>query len=165
MEGFLGALMAWRPSEQRGGIFSPLPGVIFIDDTYNANPLSVEVAMENLALARREGVAVAGLGEMLGLGEAYEEGHVLVGRRAAELGVDYLIAVGAPAETMRRGAIEGGMDPQRVITCAGWEEGVDALRPLLVPGVWVLFKGSRGSRMERVMEPFLPGGPSTDARG
>jgi UDP-N-acetylmuramoyl-tripeptide--D-alanyl-D-alanine ligase len=159
-------LDGWRPAEQRGGIFEPMPGVHFIDDTYNANPLSVEAALSSLACLRTEGVTVAVLGEMKELGDYHDEGHRLVGLKAAQLGIDYLIAVGEVAPLIAEGALRGGlpgapdssMDRSRVIECATAGEAVNALKPLIESGVWVLFKGSRAARIEEVMEPFLGNG-------
>jgi UDP-N-acetylmuramoyl-tripeptide--D-alanyl-D-alanine ligase len=158
MEQVASGLDSWRPAEQRGGIIAPMPGVHFIDDTYNANPLSVETALANLARLSTEGVTVAVLGEMKELGKWHEEGHRLVGQKAAELGIDYLVAVGEVAPLLAEGAASGGMAAARVIQCADAKEAVAAVEPLLTSGVWVLFKGSRAARIEEVMQPLLPSG-------
>ena len=155
MEQIASGLDGWRPAEQRGGIIAPMPGVHFIDDTYNANPLSVETALTSLARLSTEGVTVAVLGEMKELGEYHDEGHRLVGRKTAELGIDYLIAVGEVAPLIAEGALSGAMSESRVIQCADAKEAVAALEPLLTSGVWVLFKGSRAARIEEVMEPLM----------
>ncbi|UCF30111.1 MAG: UDP-N-acetylmuramoyl-tripeptide--D-alanyl-D-alanine ligase [bacterium] len=156
LEQVASGLDGWQPQEMRGGIISPKPGIFFIDDTYNANPLSVGTALENLALQRREGVTIAVLGEMKELGDYYREGHSLVGRRVAELGIDFLIAVGAASELMGKGAKESGMDPERIILCLEEDTAVEALSGLMTEGVWVLFKGSRAARIEKILEAVLP---------
>lgn len=155
LEQIIGGLDTWRAQEGRGGVLNPRPGVHFIDDTYNANPLSVETALENLAFLKPKGVTVAVLGEMKELGDYHREGHVLVGRRAAELGIDYLLAVGSEAGLMCQGALEAGMNPEGIVQCSDDESAADALDGLLVPGVWVLFKGSRAARIEEVLERFV----------
>jgi UDP-N-acetylmuramoyl-tripeptide--D-alanyl-D-alanine ligase len=148
-------LDGWKPVSQRGGIFSPSPGVYFIDDTYNANPLSVETALENLAALKPEGMTVAVLGEMKELGDFDAEGHRFVGQRCAQLGIDCLVTVGPRAELTGEGARDAGMDPGRVMVCADSGEAVEAVSALLASGVWVLFKGSRAAGMEQVMEAFV----------
>jgi len=165
MELITGGFEDWVPPGQRGGILSPFPEVHFIDDTYNANPLSVQTALTNLAQFSQEGVTVAVLGEMMELGEFTREGHLAIGRAAAELGIDYLIAVGAYAGLVGDGALEEGMDPFRVKVCRTQEEAIKILDGLLTPGVWVLFKGSRAARMEKIMEAFLQRMPSTRTGG
>ena len=147
-------LGAWRPADGRGEVSSPFPGVHFIDDTYNANPLSVQVALASLAQLRQEGVTVAVLGEMKELGEFFENGHIQAGSDAARLGIDYLIAVGPAAHFIARGAREGGMDPAKITECENNDEAALSLDPLLTEGVWVLFKGSRAAKMEQIMESF-----------
>jgi UDP-N-acetylmuramoyl-tripeptide--D-alanyl-D-alanine ligase len=165
LEQIIGGLDMWRPQEGRGGILSPRPGVHFIDDTYNANPLSVETALENLAALKQEGVTVAVLGEMMELGDYHREGHALVGRRTAELGIDYLLAVGPTAEFMRKGAVGAGMSPERIVLCSDDETAADALDDLLAPGVWVLFKGSRAARIEGILERYFDEPASAPAGG
>ena len=159
LEDMTSGLDSWQPQNGRGGILNPRPGINFIDDSYNANPLSVGTSLENLAALRSEGVTVAVLGEMKELGEYFEQGHVLVGRRVGELEVDYLVAVGPAAELICKGATESGMPRKNIFKCSGDAAAVDALAGLLTPGVWVLFKASRAARIERVMEKFLNPAP------
>src|SRR5690606_39755693 len=83
--------------------------VTVVDDAYNANPDSMAAALRAVAAmpaARR----IAGLGEMLELGEETEPAHVELGRLAAELGVDIVVAPGAAGPPVRRGA--GANGPQ-----------------------------------------------------
>jgi UDP-N-acetylmuramyl pentapeptide synthase len=154
VEQMVAGLSTWRPENGRGEISSPLPGVRFIDDTYNANPLSVQAALSSLAQLSYQGVTVAVLGEMKELGDYFEEGHLQVGSDVARLGIDYLIAVGPPAHLIAKGARDGGMDPVRITECGDNDDAVLSLEPLLTEGVWVLFKGSRAVKMEQIMESF-----------
>jgi UDP-N-acetylmuramoyl-tripeptide--D-alanyl-D-alanine ligase len=158
-------LEEWTPVEQRGEIFSPMPGIHFIDDTYNANPLSVRTALESLAQSGEDGVTVAVLGEMKELGGYHREGHIMIGRAAAETGTGYLLAVGTEAGLIAQGALENGMDPARVKICETEEEAISTLDSLLESGMWVLFKGSRVARVERIMEAFGRGEAAIDTGG
>ena len=154
VEQVVAGLSAWRPAVGRGGISSPRPGVHFIDDTYNANPLSVQAALASLAQLSQEGVTVAVLGEMKELGDFFEGGHTQAGNDAARMGIDYLIAVGPAAHLIAGGAREGGMDQARILECENNKAAARSLEPLLTEGVWVLFKGSRAAKMEQIIEPF-----------
>ena len=153
-EQVVSGLSSWNPEEGRGKITSPFPGVHFINDAYNANPLSVRAALESLSQFRQEGVTVAVLGEMKELGEFSEGGHIQAGSDAARLEIDYLIAVGPTADLIARGARKSGMDPSKIRECGDSNEAIRSLEPLLIKGVWVLFKGSRAAKMEQIMEPF-----------
>lgn len=165
MELVANGLVNWTPVQQRGGILSPKPGVHFIDDTYNANPLSVKTALANLAQMNQEGTTVAVLGEMKELGDYHREGHVTIGQTAAQEGIDYLIPVGSQAHLIAEGALEKGMDPSRVKVCETDDEAVRTLDELLTSGTWVLFKGSRAAGVEKIMEAFLHREPSTNTGG
>ncbi|MGH0038129.1 MAG: UDP-N-acetylmuramoyl-tripeptide--D-alanyl-D-alanine ligase [Myxococcota bacterium] len=134
-----------------------LPGpVMLIDDTYNANPQSMRAALETLSQLKGGGRGFAVLGDMGELGDGAERAHRDVGRWAAELGVDFLMAVGSRAEAMAEAATQAGLDPACVRSLAdAGDEGDDAgrmLAALLRPRDWVLVKGSRAMRMERVVE-------------
>ncbi|MCJ7498872.1 UDP-N-acetylmuramoyl-tripeptide--D-alanyl-D-alanine ligase [bacterium] len=154
VEKMVAGLSAWRPADGRGEISSPFPGVHFIDDTYNANPLSVQAALASLAQFNQVGVTVAVLGEMKELGDFFEAGHTLAGSDAARLGIDYLIAVGPAAHLIAEGARAGGMDLSRITECGDNDEAALSIEPLLTDGVWVLFKGSRAAKMEQILEHF-----------
>jgi UDP-N-acetylmuramoyl-tripeptide--D-alanyl-D-alanine ligase len=123
-----------------------------IDDSYNANPQSMRAALETLARLGGRSRTAAVLGDMAELGESAPEAHRDIGRLAAELGVDFLVALGERAETLVAGAIAAGMDPARVTAGCDHEDASRRLRQILRPRDWVLVKGSRAMKMERVVE-------------
>ncbi len=123
-------------------------GVVVLDDSYNANPESVMAALDTMAgvTARRR---VAVLGEMLELGPAAHDRHVEVGRRAAEVGVDLVLAVGPGAAGVAEGAGQVG----RLVPDV--DVALTTLRAWLGEGDVVLVKASRGARLERVTRGLL----------
>ena len=125
-------------------------GLVVIDDAYNANPESMAAALHALAGVGRDRM-VAVLGEMLELGDGSHAAHVEVGRLAAELGVDRVVAVGAGAAGIAEGAGERGT------AVADVDEAVRVLSAWLTPADVVLVKASRGVRLERVTEALLGG--------
>ncbi|MBX6342125.1 MAG: UDP-N-acetylmuramoyl-tripeptide--D-alanyl-D-alanine ligase, partial [Thermomicrobiaceae bacterium] len=130
-----------------------LPGVggsTIIDDSYNANPASCLAAL-NLLKDLDAGRRIAVFGDMLELGSFEVEGHRLVGQRAAAV-VDLLFTVGERARIIARAAVEGGLPPGRVQAFDDKRALTDALLETLRPGDVVLVKGSRGVRMEEVVE-------------
>ena len=145
-------LAAYQPV---GGRMEPvaLPrNIIVINDTYNANPQSMEVALRGLASLRGGSRGVAVLGDMGELGESADEAHRAAGRLVAELGLDFLFTLGPRAEQTARGALDAGMEPARVHVGRDHDELGAALRGMLRGNDWVLVKGSRSMRMERVVD-------------
>lgn len=126
-----------------------LNGSTIVDDSYNASPASSLAAL-NL-LTELEGRKVAVLGDMLELGSYAEEGHRMVGRRAADV-ADLLIAVGTLGAIIGQEALACGKSPETVFLAQTNEEAVQQLKTLLRPGDCVLVKGSRGMRMEEIVE-------------
>lgn len=125
-------------------------GVQVIDDTYNANPRSVAAALETLVSGHWSGRSVAVLGDMFELGDAGPDLHRQVGEVAAGLGIDLLLALGALSRETVEAATSAGASR------AEWYEEVtqicDRLSDFLRPGDRLLVKGSRGMRMERVID-------------
>lgn len=123
-------------------------GALILDDTYNAAPPSVIAAL-NL-LSELEGRRVAVLGDMLELGDYEEQGHRLVGARAAVV-ADELVAVGTAAQWIAQEAVRAGMAEDAVAQFEGNEGATEHLRGRIGEGDIVLVKGSRGMRMEQIV--------------
>jgi UDP-N-acetylmuramoyl-tripeptide--D-alanyl-D-alanine ligase len=128
-------------------------GVRILDDTYNANPVSVRAALETVTAARGPGRLVVVLGDMLELGAGADDAHREVGRRVAALGADELVGVGARARLAVEAARAAGLGEARHVMT--FEDTVAHLLKRLAPGDVILVKGSRGMRMERAVERLL----------
>jgi UDP-N-acetylmuramoyl-tripeptide--D-alanyl-D-alanine ligase len=132
-----------RFSALRGERLQLAGGAVVINDCYNANPMSMRAAIDDLAKtapARR----VAVLGDMLELGRESERLHREIGLYAAEQGLDVLLTVGPLAAEMRR-EFEG-----ESYAVADASAAAELLRTLLDAGDTVLVKGSRGVGLEHV---------------
>ncbi len=125
-------------------------GVRVLDDAYNANADSTIAALETLCDLPLQGRRVAVLGDMGELGAHSEAAHAEVGRRAAELGIGQLFAVGKMSVATAKAARDAGLT--RVIEFADVEAAVKAVKNFLKPGDVVLLKASRASRLERISE-------------
>ncbi|MBM0259164.1 UDP-N-acetylmuramoyl-tripeptide--D-alanyl-D-alanine ligase [Micromonospora sp. 4G55] len=130
-------------STRRMDVFDRSDGVTVIDDSYNANPASMAVALRALAGMRREGRIFAALGYMAELGDFERDGHREVGRLAAELGVDRLLVVGEPAAPIHEGATAVSDWGGESVLLTDQAAAVEVLRSELRPGDVVLVKGSR----------------------
>lgn len=129
-------------------------GRTVLADCYNANPGSVKAALETLITLRAGTRFVAVLGDMLELGDAGAEEHREVGRTAARLGVNVIITVGTLSKHILEGASEAGMPPASLFAAASHSEAAHLLRDQSKAGDVVLIKGSRGIKMEKILEEF-----------
>ena len=126
-------------------------GVNLIDDSYNANPQSMEAALRSLASHARGGRAIAVLASMGELGTAAEAAHRAMGQLAAELGIAALFSYGDYAETLAEGATAAGLAEGDVSIAKSHEELAASVSERLREGDWVLIKGSRAMAMEKVV--------------
>jgi UDP-N-acetylmuramoyl-tripeptide--D-alanyl-D-alanine ligase len=123
-----------------------------IDDSYNANPGSVEAAFRTLAAATVKGRRVMVLGDMLELGVHSKAEHRRAGELASLLGDALLVAVGPNREAVAAGAASRGLPAASIATFEDSTAAARKVPALLEPGDAVLVKGSRGMAMERVVE-------------
>jgi UDP-N-acetylmuramoyl-tripeptide--D-alanyl-D-alanine ligase len=128
-------------SRLRGELVELPEDAILVNDSYNANPVSMRAALDNLASLEAGGRRIAVLGEMRELGPEAPTYHREVGEYARERGVELIIGVGEQAASY-------GADQE----VADAEEAADALAAALRPGDAVLVKGSRAIGLERVAE-------------
>jgi UDP-N-acetylmuramoyl-tripeptide--D-alanyl-D-alanine ligase len=131
-------------------------GVRVLDDAYNANADSMLAALETLTDLPCAGRRVAVLGDMAELGPHSAEAHAEVGRRAAELKVDQLFAVGRLSGVMGAAARAAGL--MQVVELGEVETAANAVKHFVRPGDVVLLKASRATHLERVGE-ILRGEP------
>ena len=130
-------------------------GVRVLDDCYNANADSTIAALETLCGLPLQGRRVAVLGDMNELGAHSAAAHAEVGKRAAELNIGQLVAIGKMAAVTAQAARAAGL--MRVFEFAEVEGAVRALKNFLKPGDVVLFKASRGVQLERIAEILKAG--------
>lgn len=123
-------------------------GALILDDTYNASPESTLAAL-NL-LDELDGHKVAVLGDMLELGPYEEQGHEMVGVRAAEV-VDELVTVGKLGRLIAKAAWRAGLSRRYITSVDDCEQAVVELSERLKSGDVVLIKGSHGVRMDRIV--------------
>lgn len=137
------------PIPGRMNIF-PLPcGGELLDDSYNANPLSVAAALQTLEAKGGKGRRVAVLGDMLELGEEETRFHYEIGRKVAS-SADLLVTVGQLSRHIALGALDSGMTEDAIIELADCDAAIGAVAGLQRPGDRILVKGSRGMRLDRL---------------
>ena len=151
LEAAAGALSQCVFTGQRSA-WSRHGGIDVLDDTYNANPDSMALAIE--LLAARPGRRIAVLGDMLELGTNAAALHAQVGAQVAAARIEVFLGFGPAMAHAVESAGRAGVQA-RHFTDAG--ALVAALQALVQPGDAVLVKGSRGSRMERVVQALAVG--------
>jgi len=125
-------------------------GIHIIDDTYNANPSSMQAAITTLSTlsAGRRSILVSG--DMLELGEQSHALHKQLGAQAADIGIRKVYVTGEFADAVAAGAREARMDQGQIFT--GTKDQItEALKSDLKTDDWVLVKGSRGMAMEEIV--------------
>ena len=147
-------LDGWRPAPMRLEMSVTPRGILLLNDAYSADPVSAEAALRALVRERTEGRAIAVLGGMAQLGAAAAGAHVRVGRRAAELGVDILVGVGAGGADIARAARDAG-GRCTIHTVADVRAASRLLDEEVRAGDRVLLKASRPERLERLAAVFM----------
>jgi UDP-N-acetylmuramoyl-tripeptide--D-alanyl-D-alanine ligase len=142
-------LARFRPVAGRLVLSRTASGITLLDDSYNANPVSVEAALR--ALAEIEGAArrIAILGDMLELGPEGSDLHAQTGSAAAHAGVDLLVTVGELSRETASAARRGGIE--EIVEVSDAKAAASFLRSCVRSGDAVLVKGSRGMKLEAVV--------------
>ncbi|MBC8369395.1 MAG: UDP-N-acetylmuramoyl-tripeptide--D-alanyl-D-alanine ligase [Planctomycetes bacterium] len=127
-----------------------LSAVNFIDDAYNANPVSMLAALRTLSQLPCSGKRIAVLGSMLELGEQQDELHRQIGRTLDEFSFDHVLCVGKLAAIISTSAPEHA-NVHCVDNCS---DAAKYLLEICSANDLVLLKASRGDQLERVLGTF-----------
>jgi UDP-N-acetylmuramoyl-tripeptide--D-alanyl-D-alanine ligase len=140
-----------RPFSMRGVFIELAGGIRLYDDAYNSNPRALEAALKSLGVlpAARK---VAVLADMLELGEDEREFHRQAGAAVVSWGWDVLVAVGPLAEHMAEEAVTSGLPRRNIRTFPDAQAAAEAIDGIVRDGDLVLVKGSRGMKMEVVVD-------------
>jgi UDP-N-acetylmuramoyl-tripeptide--D-alanyl-D-alanine ligase len=144
------SLQRYKPSEFRMELVR-LGKVKVINDSYNANPVSMANALKTLRQLKSEGRRIAVLGDMLELGEKTFDYHLELGRSVAESKIDLLLTVGKHSSAIADGAQQYGMSPERIFGFDDNQKVSAYLLENLKAGDLVLIKGSRRMKLEEVV--------------
>ncbi|MCK4385819.1 MAG: UDP-N-acetylmuramoyl-tripeptide--D-alanyl-D-alanine ligase, partial [candidate division Zixibacteria bacterium] len=145
-----GSLERYKPSELRMEL-SRLDNIKIINDSYNANPVSMANALKTLKQIKSEGRKIAVLGDMLELGEKTFDYHFKLGRSVAEFRIDLLLTVGKFSSVIGQGAQRHGMNQEKIFAFDDNEKVSAYLFENLKDGDLVLIKGSRKMKLEEVV--------------
>lgn len=150
-------LRFYNPPVSRMRLVSGINFSTLIDDSYNSSPLAALLALRILSEIKimEGGRRVAVLGDMLELGAYTSEAHQAVGAKAAELGIDLLIAVGERAKIVAEAARVKGMADSKIVEFTDSESAGKFLRENIHSDDLILIKGSQGVRMEKIVVALM----------
>jgi UDP-N-acetylmuramoyl-tripeptide--D-alanyl-D-alanine ligase len=126
--------------------------VKIINDSYNAAPDSMLAALTVLREVAGSRRSIAVLGDMFELGEYSAQAHADVGTYVVRENINHLIAIGDLAKDYVKGAVEAGMSERNIKYFPDSKSAVSFLKGFINPLDVVLFKGSRGMNLDKVIE-------------
>lgn len=144
----ISAIKSFEPTKGRGKI-EKWNGIVLIDDTYNANPFSTNNAIHALKAMDSTGQKHMVFGDMLEMGPEAISSHVEIGHECVKAGITYLYCLGADSINTVETAIKDGIH-----YAEHFENKMDiaqAVKSHIKPGDIILFKGSRGVAIEKVI--------------
>jgi UDP-N-acetylmuramoyl-tripeptide--D-alanyl-D-alanine ligase len=150
------AVRSLEPVRMRGERYA-WGGATILDDCYNSNPEAVRAMLDALRVmpARRR---IAVLGEMLELGDWSEPLHRGIGSHAVQCGIDVLVGIRGAARQTIDEAVRSGLPASAAVFFDEPEAAGEFLRGLIRPGDAILFKGSRGTQVERALQTLTGAG-------
>jgi UDP-N-acetylmuramoyl-tripeptide--D-alanyl-D-alanine ligase len=149
-------LRSLRAPAMRGELLKFSNGAAVINDSYNSSPAALHAMIAVLAATPDYKRRVLAAGEMRELGTTSAELHLEAGAFAAKTGkVDWVIGVAGNGAEIVEGAAAAGVPRAQTKVFASSEEAAEFLREFLQPGDLMLVKGSRGVKMERVVDALV----------
>ena len=148
-------LSAFTSKDMRNESIMLKDDILLINDAYNANPDSMEAALTLLKSLQGAKRRIAVLGDMYELGAYSERAHKEVGAKVAGLNIDHLFLYGPEMRNAAKSAGICGMDKK----CIHWFDNLDLmlgdLLALIEPGDWIMIKGSRANKLEKVADKLI----------
>jgi UDP-N-acetylmuramoyl-tripeptide--D-alanyl-D-alanine ligase len=151
-----GVLRDLRAPAMRGELLRFENGAALINDSYNSSPAALRAMIHVLAATPDYRRRILAAGEMRELGQTSPELHREAGDFAAKTGqIDWVVGVEGDAAQIVEGAVAAGLPRAQTKFFASSEEASDFLSGFVAPGDLLLVKGSRGVKMERIVEALL----------
>jgi UDP-N-acetylmuramoyl-tripeptide--D-alanyl-D-alanine ligase len=145
-----------RPPAMRGQLLRFSNGAALINDSYNSSPAALQAMTALLAATPGFRRRILAAGEMRELGATSEQLHRAAGEYAAKTGaIDWIIGVDGNAAQLIEGAASAGIPREHLKFFSSSEDAAQFLQEQLQPGDLLLVKGSRGVKMERIVEALL----------
>jgi UDP-N-acetylmuramoyl-tripeptide--D-alanyl-D-alanine ligase len=151
-----GVLRDLRAPAMRGELLRFENGAALINDSYNSSPAALRAMIHVLAATPDYRRRILAAGEMRELGQTSPELHREAGGFAAKTGkIDWIVGVEGDAAQIVEGAVAAGLPRAQTKFFGSSEEAANFLSGFVAPGDLLLVKGSRGVKMERIVEALL----------
>ena len=145
-----------RAPAMRGELLRFSNGAALINDSYNSSPAALQAMTELLAATPNFRRRILAAGEMRELGTASPELHRAAGQFAAKTGkIDWIVGVSGDAAHIVEGAVAAGLPHERAKFFAAPQEAAEFLADFITTGDLLLVKGSRGVKMEQIVEALI----------
>ena len=145
------AIASMKPEKKRGEVVKFSEGFAVIDDSYNSNPKALTEMIRFLGRLQGYSRKIVVAGEMLELGPASAELHRSCGKEAAEAGAALIVGVQGDARSFLDGARDAGVPQERLKFAGDSMEAGKILSEVVRSGDVILVKGSRGVKLEHVL--------------
>ena len=155
MDEIAAGLERFQPYSGRGRIFHLGKNVHLLDEAYNSNPDSLMATLSAFSAMKGKSRGLLVMGDMLEIGPDTAEAHERAGRQMGRMGFAHLFCLGEMGGHLAKGAKEAGIEPGGVHLAKDYGEILEGLEDLLHEGDWILVKGSRRMRMERVVAGLI----------
>lgn len=142
----------YHSSKMRMNISKTKKDIYIINDVYNASPQSMKAAIDVLYELKEGRRKIAVLGDMLEMGSYSSQAHKEVGEYVAKSSLDYLFSVGKEAENISLGALDAGMNKDKIFVFANQEDLWNQLSSIIDTEDMILVKASRGMHLEKTVE-------------
>ncbi len=147
-----------QPADKRGEVVRFAEGFTVINDSYNSSPTALNALAELLAATPGFARRILAAGEMRELGESAPELHRECGRHVAGLRkIDWIVGVQGPADEFVKAAVAAGHPADRAKFFQNSTEAGEFLAGFIKPSDLLLLKGSRGVKMEKILEAIDAG--------
>nr|MBP7322121.1 UDP-N-acetylmuramoyl-tripeptide--D-alanyl-D-alanine ligase [Deltaproteobacteria bacterium] len=148
-------LAGFRNAPLRQELITMDDHITIINDSYNANPVSMEAGLAAFSQVRGEGPGFVVVGDMRELGKATADLHYELGTRIAASAPDGLFILGEYAADVAAGAISAGMNPEAIVVAANHKDIEEQISSRIEAHSVILVKGSRKMEMERVVKGIV----------
>lgn len=151
-EQIVAGLEGFQPYPGRGTLLALPRQIRILDESYNSNPVSLQAVAAAFVEMKGANRGIAVIGDMLELGADSALLHAKAGRQIGGMNLGHIFALGQNGPYFLEGAKAAGMEGDRLHGFEDAESLLSALVRVLQEGDWILIKGSRGLRLERIIE-------------
>lgn len=151
IEKIASGLEKFNPPKMRNETVIHSSGAVLVNDAYNANPASMNQAVRSIVETYPGRHFTFVLGSMLELGNESEKYHFHLGAELAKFQLDQVILTGDETKHVLEGALSSGASKDKFLWLESKDDISRILKPKLMPGQVIFFKGSRGMELEKII--------------